>query len=204
MGNLGSILISAILSGIFATVVTLWWQSKNQAKQEKTRIFKILMSTRYDISLEESVSALNMIDVVFYKSSKVRTVWREFNEVTKQPESKTKEQLIFDKYLRLLEVIAEDIGYKQICWEDIKQYYYPVGLSNKRRDEAILRKAQIDANLAQIKREQEHSQTAQIDAQSEMNNQMVLKALENPDAFLKLFEIAEKAQTFNTGTKHRK
>ena len=204
MENLGSILISAVLSGIFATVVTLWWQSKSQTKQEKMRIFKILMSTRYDISLEESVSALNMIDVVFYKSSKVRTVWREFNETTKQPESNTKEQAISDKYLRLLEVMAEDIGYKQIHWEDIKQYYYPVGLSNKRRDEAVLRKAQIDASLAQIKREQEHSEVARVDAKTELNNQMLLKAMDNPDGLMKLLEIAQKAQNLGIATPNKR
>lgn len=55
MEDLGSILVSAILSGIFATIVTLWWQNKNQIKQEKVRIFTILMSKRYDIAAEESV-----------------------------------------------------------------------------------------------------------------------------------------------------
>lgn len=204
MENLGSILISAILSGILATVVTLWWQNKSQIKQEKIRIFKILMSTRYDISVEESVSALNMIDVVFYKSPKVRTVWREFNDVTKQPESNTKTQDISDKHLRLLEVIAEDIGYKEIRWEDIKQYYYPVGLSNRRQDEAVLRKVQIDAGLAQIKKEQEHNDAARVDAKTEMNNQMLLKVLENPDGFVKLVEAAEKAQNLGKGSQIKK
>ena len=55
MEDLGSILVSAILSGIFATIVTLWWQNKNQIKQEKVRIFTIIMSKRYDIAAEESV-----------------------------------------------------------------------------------------------------------------------------------------------------
>ena len=55
MEDLGSILVSAILSGIFATIVTLWWQNKNQIKQEKVRIFTILMSKLYDIAAEESV-----------------------------------------------------------------------------------------------------------------------------------------------------
>ena len=57
MENLGSILISAILSGIFATIVTLWWQNKSRIKQEKIRIFTTLMSKRYDITAEEGVEA---------------------------------------------------------------------------------------------------------------------------------------------------
>ena len=52
--------------------------------------------------------------------------------------------------MRLLEVIAVDIGYKRILWGDIKNYYYPIGLSQKQQQEAALRKVQIDAGIAQI------------------------------------------------------
>ena len=41
------------------------------------------MSRRYDLASEESVSALNMIDVVFYKSNKVRSAWVSFKEAPK-------------------------------------------------------------------------------------------------------------------------
>ncbi len=200
MENITTILISAILSGIFATLVTLWWQNKTQVKQQKTQIFTTLMSKRYDISAEESVDALNMIDVIFYGSSKVRQAWKEFNETTKLPESITKDQAIGDKHLRLLELMAEDIGYKNIKWEDIKQYYFPVALANKRQDEAVLRKVQIDAGLTQIKKEEEHKGTAQTNE----NTMLLMKAMENPDGLLKLLEVAEKAQNFNKNGKNRK
>lgn len=200
MENLGSILISAVLSGVFATIVTLWWQNKSRIKQEKVRIFTILMSKRYDIAAEESVEALNMIDVVFYKSSKVRTVWREFNDTTKLPESNTKAQAISDKHLRLLEVIAEDIGYKEIRWEDIKQYYYPVGLSDRKRDEAVLRRVQIDAGIAQIKKEESHqSGVSRVDSTTEMNQQLTMKALNDPEWLMKLVEAVEKGKKIVPG-----
>ena len=199
MENLGSILISAILSGIFATIVTLWWQNKSQIKQEKTRIFTTLMSKRYEISSEESVDALNMIDVVFYASPKVRTAWRNFHDATNLPDSSTKGQTINDKHLKLLETMAEDIGYKNIRWDDIKEYYYPVGLSERKQDEAVLRKVQIDAGLAQINNKEQDGKNARVDAKTEINNQMLLKALENPDGFLKLIEAAGKAQNLTKG-----
>ncbi|MBQ8636660.1 MAG: hypothetical protein IJ423_01530 [Clostridia bacterium] len=200
---MGNVLL-VLCSGLIATIVTIWWQAIHQKKLDKKRIFTILMSKRYEISAEESVEALNMIDVVFYKSDKVRKAWKEFNEVTKAPESDTKNQMISDKHLRLLEVIAEDIGYKEIRWDDIKQYYYPVGLSDRKRDEAVLRRVQIDANLAQIKSHQEQPESSQVDPQADFNNQMLLKALENPDGLLKLFEVAEKAQNFNKSGKSRR
>lgn len=202
MENLGSILISAVLSGIFATIVTLWWQNKNQIHQEKVRIFSTLMSKRYDITAEDCVQALNMIDVVFYKDEKVRTAWRDFKNATDMPDTEAKPQVITDKRLKMLEVMAESIGYKNIRWDDIKEYYYPKGLSDSKRDEAILRRVQIDAAIAQIEKEKDN--TAQVDPKEEFSNQMLMKAIENPDGLLKLFEVAEKAQNLNKGPRGRK
>ena len=162
------------------------------------------MSKRYDIAAEESVEALNMIDVAFYDSKGVREAWKEFNDATNLPDSPTKNRTIMDKHLRLLEVIAEEIGYKNICWEDIKRYYYPIGLSDKRQQEAILRKVQIDAGIAQINENQRHENNAQIDPQAASNNQMLLKMLENPDSLVKLIEAAEKAQNLGKSTRQKR
>lgn len=204
MDNIITVLISTILSGAFATIITLWWQNRSHAKQEKIRIFTILMSKRYEFTAEECVEALNMVDVVFYKDLKVRSAWRDFKAATDMPDSEAKGQIIVDKRLKMLEVMAESIGYKQIKWDDINQYYYPIGLSDRKRDEAVLRRVQIDASLAQIKNQQENSESAQVNPQDAFNNQMLIKALENPDGLLKLFEVAEKAQKFNQSGKMRK
>ena len=181
MDNIITILISTILSGAFATIVTLWWQNKSGIKQQKLSIFTVLMAKRYEITAEECVEALNMIDVVFYKDAKVRNAWKEFRNATDMPESEAKAQIVTDKRLKMLEVMAENIGYKDIRWDDINQYYFPVGLSDRKRDEAILRKVQIDAGIAQLKSQKEHAETAQVDPQTDFSNQMLLKALENTD-----------------------
>ena len=73
----------------------------------------------------------------------MRQVWRDFLDAAKKNGSP-----INDKHLRLLELIAEDIGYKKICWEDIKQFYYPKGLAEKHQDEEVLRRAQVDMALS--------------------------------------------------------
>ena len=204
MNETALVVVTALCSGLIATLVTIWWQNKAQTQNEKMILFKTLMSKRYEIHADESVDALNMIDVVFYKSPKVRAAWKSFNDATNAQESSTRDQTIADKHLKLLEVIAEDIGYKDIRWDDIKQYYYPVGLSDRKRDEAVLRRVQIDANLAQIKSHQEQPESSQVEPQADFNNQMLLKALENPDGLLKLFEVAEKAQNFNKSGKSRR
>ena len=61
---------------------------------------------------------------------------------------------------QVLEMMAEDIGYKDIRWDDIKEYYYPVGLSERKQDEAVLRKVQIDAGLAQIDNQKQGRENA--------------------------------------------
>lgn len=170
MRDVALVIVTALCSGLIATFVTIWWQKRFQIKKDKTKIFTTLMSKRYEISAEESVDALNMIDVVFYKSPKVRTAWKNFTDAASAQDSPTRAQMISDKHLKLLEVIAEDIGYKNIHWDDIKQYYYPVGLSTKKQDEEVLRKAQIDVALAQIKESQECESDRQIDYQSTPNN----------------------------------
>ena len=204
MENSALVIITALCSGLIATLVTILWQRKAQQQAEKKRIFTVLMSKRYDIAAEESVEALNMIDVVFYGSKKVREAWKAFNDATKLPESPTKNQTITDKHLRLLEVIAEDIRYNNICWEDIKRYYYPIGLSDKRQQEAILRKVQIDAGIAQLKETQGHENNAQIDSQTALNNQVLMKALENPEGFVKLLGAVEKAQNLEKNAQEKR
>ena len=197
------LILTALSSGLIATLITILWQKQERNKNGKIQIFTILMSKRYDIASEESVNALNMIDVVFYKSEKVRTAWKDFNNATNLPESPTKAQTINDKHLKLLEVMAEDIGYRKVKWDDIKQYYYPVGLSNKLQDEAVLRRVQIDVGLAQINEAKKHTEISQTNAGNQVATQVFIEAMRNPDGLLKLMEAAEKAQNLGRETKQK-
>lgn len=186
------LIVTALFSGIVATGVTLFWQDRSAKLAEKRRIFTVLMSKRYEIIAEESVEAMNTIDVIFYKSSKVRNAWKEFYDATKLPEQAERNQLIQDKHLRLLEVMAADLGYSKVNWEDIKHYYCPIGLSERKNQEEVLRKVQIEAGIAQLKGTKDNNDMVQADEQAAMNTQILLKALENPDGMVKLLEAAGK------------
>ena len=164
------VILTALCSGLIATAVTIFWQKRNAIKEEKRNIFKILMSTRFDMTIEESVKALNMVETVFYSSAKVIEAWENFCVATGLPESPTREQTIQDKHLRLLEVIAEEIGYKKIKWDNIKQFYYPERLFNKRNDETILRRIQINAAMAQINSSNEQPEVASVSPDKQYKN----------------------------------
>lgn len=197
MNNVLWTILGAVFSGIAATFVTMGWQEWSQRRNERLRIFNVLMSKRYDLPSEENVDAMNLIDVVFHKDTKVRGAWKEFNDATQLPDSPSKEQSIRDKHLRLLEVMAEAVGYREINWENIKQYYFPKGLSDRKTEEAVLRKVQIDSALAQIKNGQANENVSQVSSKEQMTNQVLLAALQNPEGFSKLYEVIEKAQTNN-------
>ena len=116
------VIFTALVSGLVATLITIFWQKHERIRLEKTAIFKTLMSKRYEIFCQESVDALNMVEVIFYSSKKVRAAWNEFKIAADLPNHPSS-QNTSDKYLKLLETIAEDLGYKDIKWDNIKNLY---------------------------------------------------------------------------------
>lgn len=46
-------------------------------------------------------------------------------------------QLLNDKYIKLLKEMALACRYKDIRWDDLKRYYYPTGLSNRKNDAEV-------------------------------------------------------------------
>lgn len=139
MDNVWIIIITSLISGILATILTIIVQRISEVKRSKRDIFEILMSHRYMIPDKINVEALNKIDVVFYKDESVRKSWGEFLAAAyaaKETPNRTTD--VNDKYLRLLEEIAKVIGYNNINWENIKKYYFPQGLSTKIMEEETL------------------------------------------------------------------
>ena len=65
-----------------------------------------------------------------------------------------------------------------------------------------MRRVQIDASLAQIKNQQEHTESAQVDPQDDFNNQMLIKALENPDGLLKFSKLLKKLKNLTKAEKY--
>lgn len=78
MENIILVIVTALISGLLATVVTIWWQRRSELRRKKMDIFETLMAYRYMISHQESVNALNSVDVVFYKDKAVRKAYAAF------------------------------------------------------------------------------------------------------------------------------
>ena len=191
MENAFMLIVTALISGLFATIVTIWWQRKAAMQKSKMKVFETLMAYRYSVVAEPSVHALNSIDVIFYKDEQVRRAYADFlNEAVKRPEMNPNTA---DKHLKLLEEIAKALNLKNIHWDDIKQVYCPNGLFERLREEEMLRKMQIQtaANTIEIQKGQQN-----IPSQEQANQQMILQLLpeliKNPESLKTLMELGDK------------
>lgn len=145
------VITTALISGLLATIITLWWQKRTAAYNRKLKEFETLMIYRIPgiLHFKENVHVLNSIDVVFYDDERVRNAYRAFlNETDKPMEMNPTTQ---DKYLRLLEEMAKSLGLKKLSWEDIKHPYFPRGYSDLLKDEEFMRKTAIVNNIESAK-----------------------------------------------------
>ena len=149
-------LLAGVFSGILATVVTLFWQDYSQKRTRKNNIFNILMAYRFKLSEYENVKALNSLQVVFYKNKNVLSAWKAFKQEADRIPFDNKR--IEDTYIKLLEEVGKACGYKKIEWNEIKDFYYPSGLSDEINENQRLRKA----NLQLIEMDLNNQQNSQI------------------------------------------
>lgn len=149
METILSIFASAVLSGILASIITLWWQDRSEKIRLKREIFTTLMAFRFRYSHAESVKALNSIQVVFNDCSSVLNAWKGFKDAAdKQPYV---QQNLDDAHITLLEEISKVLRYKNVNWKDIKNSYYPTDLAEQIEGEKVLRNVQIKAAIEGIK-----------------------------------------------------
>lgn len=138
-------IVAALLSGIIATIITLFWQNRAKKIDSRREIFNTLMAYRFEIANKESVIALNCVPAIFYDCPKVQDTWRTFLDIA----SKTPfiPQELTDAHIQLLEEIAKALRHRNIKWKDIKRNYFPNGLISELDDERNLRKAQLKVAL---------------------------------------------------------
>lgn len=185
--------LSVVFSGVVATIITILYQKFSGERDAKRKVFETAVSYRFFIPEEENVKSLNSIDVIFHKDQKVRQAWKSYMD--EADKSSSSPQQLNDRYIKLLEEMALACGYKDIRWDDLKRYYYPNGLSNRKKDDEILKKLQIRAaekTASDAADQQNTSQNEQF--ANQMMLQLLPKLIENPDSFSKLIELADKAK----------
>ena len=116
-----------IIIPIAAVYVGQKLQDRNQKRKDKMAIFQCLMTHRATgWAHQDTVNALNTIDIIFVDDESVRKCWSDLLSKYKPNYSA---QEITIAQCKLLEAMAKALGYeKKITWETIQNPYLPDGL----------------------------------------------------------------------------
>ena len=122
--------IAIIAIPIVAVFVGQFLQNKAEKRKDKMQIFQCLMTKRITgWAGLDAVNALNSIDIVFSDCEAVRKQWAVLlskyrRDITAQEQ--------YREQCKLLELMANDLGYKdKITWDIIQNPYYPEGLAKQ-------------------------------------------------------------------------
>lgn len=117
-------ILAIALSPLIANIISIKMNQRNEKRNEKLKILRILMMTRMNRACIDYANALNLIDVVFYNSKNVRQAYKNLLEIYYKENVSDNEVNI--KNLKLIESIIEDIGYsKKINWDEVSIPYSP-------------------------------------------------------------------------------
>ncbi len=123
-------LIAVLLIPVVAVIVGQYLQERVQKRKDKMQIFQCLMTRRITgWAALEAVNAINSIDIIFTDNKEIRNqlgVWKSKCRKDIPSEEQYREQC------KLLELMANDLGYKdKITWDIIQNPYYPEGLNQQ-------------------------------------------------------------------------
>ena len=133
-----------IIVPIAAVFIGQKLQDRNQKRKDKMEIFRVLMMNRGIGWTADTVRALNIIDVVFSDDDSVRARWREnYNKLCIQTPNVMQRKQIQEAQDKLLEAIAQSLGYKkQVTWETIQNPYIPQGMLNAMQQQQNIQNGQ--------------------------------------------------------------
>lgn len=123
-------LIALTVIPIVAVVIGHHLQDRSKKRDDKMEIFKILMTSRIYGWTNESVRALNIIDIVFSDDASVIQQWKNYyDKLCIQNPTEMDIKKIETEKNKLLETMANSLGYKdKITWETIQNPYIPKGM----------------------------------------------------------------------------
>lgn len=124
-----SLLVAVLFSPVVAVGITLWYQSRRERRQAQLGILMTLIANRQGPVNPETVQALNMIDLVFWRKKNIRALWREYFEMLSNQglNNELGYGLRAKKNLELITAMAQTLGYgKSISHLDMDRVYRPI------------------------------------------------------------------------------
>jgi len=111
-----AIVLATIVGPILAVQIQKVIERMREKRNTKLMVFRQLMATRAARLSPEHVQALNMIDVAFYKTKKVREAWKAlFDSFCRKASDQTEDKILSEERDRLLVELmyemAQSLGY---------------------------------------------------------------------------------------------
>ena len=126
-------LIAIVVIPIVAVIIGQMLQNRAQKRNDKIQIFKILMTSRVYGWTNESVQALNLLEIVFADDKAVCKQWKVYyDKLCVENPTDTELSKIKKEKDRLLEIMAKSLGYKNITLATIQSPYIPKGMTEQK------------------------------------------------------------------------
>jgi uncharacterized protein DUF6680 len=144
-------LVAIAVSPVIAVLVTVWLADRKEAREHKVWLLRTLIGTRHNPTGDETIRALNLIDVVFHDAPRVRALWHEYYDMLNNAglNNPVGWEQWNKKNLELVTEMAQTLGYgRAITHLDAARVYTPVALGEQTRKNAAL----VDGFLDLFKR----------------------------------------------------
>ena len=138
--------IAIIAAPIISVKIAQNLQDRSKKRQDKMDIFKVLMISRLYGWTQQSVEALNIIDIVFSDDEEVRKQWKiYYDKLCVENPTETELKKIKTEQEKLIITIANSLGYKDIVsLETIQNPYIPQGLVNSINQQQMFQAGQLN------------------------------------------------------------
>ena len=142
-----AIVIATLLAPLFAVQVSQYLERKRQRRNEKLRVFTLLMATRAATLDPRHVESLNLIDVVFHSNAtsevEIRRLWKQYLDhlSDKNYPRDTWGVRRVELLVELLHAMAKHLGFDFDKTHIKNQAYYPEGYGSLEDDQTVIRKA---------------------------------------------------------------
>jgi hypothetical protein len=129
-------IIAIIISPIVAVLITFWVNNRSSKRNDKMYVFKALLIHQNNPINPQRIESLNLVDVIFYKDSNITqqiNKYKHFHDDltasigVSTPTIVTKKSVdLNDAYIKLLELIAANLGYREAMnWDNLKHNIIP-------------------------------------------------------------------------------
>jgi hypothetical protein len=143
-------LIAIVVGPIAAVVVTRLMDTRAARYSRKYQVFGDLIRTRAAKISHEHVNALNLVEIEFNRSQRVKAAWDRYMENLSSDfpvDQSSFNNFILRRdqlFIKLVQEIANDIGYKHVDMTDMMtNNYYPKGWQNAEDEQRQLRQLLI-------------------------------------------------------------